>query len=344
MHSISAFARLTGLTPSALRFYDDCAVLTPARVDPSTGYRHYSDEQVPRAVQLRRLRAAGLPLAEVAAVLDGDPAGARAVLDTHAHRLRVDAEAAQAALEAARAALPGGGGHTEVRVGGAELAGAVRQVAPSAARTGEFPALRCVLVELSGTRVRLVATDRYRLAVRELTPHAVSGGPASLLVPVPALVETSAWAARHAEVTLRTGDGESVLLAGGERRTLPVSDAEFPAYREVLAGLEGPRRRVLTGRAELAAALDAEDGSAVVLRAQPDTLGVGATTLPAVCSESLRIAFDPAVLGPALEASVGPDVLLEIATAETPVLVRSADQGSFTTLVMPVQDPEVRRC
>ncbi|WP_251050271.1 hypothetical protein [Streptomyces sp. ISL-86] len=48
------------------------------------------------------------------------------------------------------------------------------------------------------------------------------------------------------------------------------------------------------------------------------------------------IGFDPAVLAPALEASVGPDVLLEISAADRPVVVRSADQGSFTTLVMPV--------
>lgn len=53
----------------------------------------------------------------------------------------------------------------------------------------------------------------------------------------------------------------------------------------------------------------------------------------------LRIAFDPAVLLPALEASVGPDVLLEVASDAEPVVVRSADQGSFTTLVMPVRTP-----
>lgn len=53
---------------------------------------------------------------------------------------------------------------------------------------------------------------------------------------------------------------------------------------------------------------------------------------------ALRIAFDPAVLVPALEAGVGPDVLLEITSADQPVVVRSADQGSFTTWVMPVRE------
>ncbi|MFG2826586.1 MerR family DNA-binding transcriptional regulator [Streptomyces sp. NPDC048434] len=37
--TIGTFARRVGLAPSALRFYDDCGVLRPARVDAVTGYR-----------------------------------------------------------------------------------------------------------------------------------------------------------------------------------------------------------------------------------------------------------------------------------------------------------------
>ena len=40
--TIGVFARRVGLTPSALRFYDDCGVLRPAHVDDATGYRYYS--------------------------------------------------------------------------------------------------------------------------------------------------------------------------------------------------------------------------------------------------------------------------------------------------------------
>ncbi|MCE7078686.1 hypothetical protein [Streptomyces sp. ST2-7A] len=53
----------------------------------------------------------------------------------------------------------------------------------------------------------------------------------------------------------------------------------------------------------------------------------------------LRIGFDPAVLARALEAGIGPDVLLEVADECSPVVVRSADQGGFTTLVMPIALP-----
>ncbi|MEU0741399.1 hypothetical protein [Streptomyces sp. NPDC006134] len=55
------------------------------------------------------------------------------------------------------------------------------------------------------------------------------------------------------------------------------------------------------------------------------------------------VAFDPRVLLAAVETGVGPDALLEIAAPDRPVLVRSADQGSFSTLVMPVRADTVGR-
>ncbi|HET6501228.1 MAG TPA: MerR family transcriptional regulator, partial [Amycolatopsis sp.] len=66
--TIGAFAARVGPAPSALRCYDDCDVLKPARVDDTTGYRHYRADQVERGLLLRDLRAAGLPLAEVVTV------------------------------------------------------------------------------------------------------------------------------------------------------------------------------------------------------------------------------------------------------------------------------------
>jgi hypothetical protein len=50
---------------------------------------------------------------------------------------------------------------------------------------------------------------------------------------------------------------------------------------------------------------------------------------------AFRVAFDRAVLAAAVEAGVGPDVMLELAPTPHPAVVRSADQGSLTTLVMP---------
>ncbi|MEU6643326.1 MerR family transcriptional regulator [Saccharomonospora sp. NPDC046836] len=337
MHSISAFARRVGLTPSALRFYDDCSILTPARVDPLTGYRYYSSDQEERAVLLRRLRAAGVALAGIAVVLDGSPTEAREVLRAHAIRLREEASAARATLGELLAALPEGS--VQIRIGGAELASAVRQVVPAAATGGEFPQLRGVLLELGDTHVRLVATDRYRLAIRELTPLAADGGARQALVPADDLVAAAAWALRHPVLTVHADDAGLRLVAGEDSYPLPVLDGEFPAYRDLLAALDLPAHRVLADRAALRDALAAAGPAPVVLDVRSDELALAGATMPAICSTGPRIAFDPAVLGAALEAGVGPDVLLEIAAADRPVLVRSADQGSFTTLVMPVALP-----
>ncbi|KAK1181692.1 MerR family transcriptional regulator [Streptomyces sp. NBS 14/10] len=350
--SIGAFARRVGLTPSALRFYDDCAVLRPAHVDTATGYRYYAEAQQQRAALLRRLREAELPLVDATAVLDGPYEEAREVLRAQLGRTRESAAAARAALEEILRALPGGTRRAEVLVGGAELAGAVRQVgsavAAGAARE-EFPVLGRVLVEIDGEEFRLVATDRYRLAVRALRPLSIGGEPCELLLDIGELTETAAWARRLPEVTVEVEGRQARVRGGGECRELAGSDEVFPAYRMVLDDLGAARHRVIADRAGLRRAVaDRLDTGhrAITLTTAGDDLLIspeepgepGATALRAICTgPPLRIAFDPGVLLPALDASVGPDVLLEIASEARPVVVRSADQGSFTTLVMPVR-------
>ncbi|MEU5022881.1 MerR family transcriptional regulator [Streptomyces milbemycinicus] len=354
--SIGAFARRVGLAPSALRFYDDCAVLRPAHVDTATGYRYYAETQAPRAALLRRLREAELPLVDAAAVLDGPYEEAREVLRGHLGRTRESAAAARAALEEILRTLPGGTRRAEVSIGGAELAGAVRQVgsavAAGAARE-EFPVLGRVLVEIDGEEIRLVATDRYRLAVRALRPLSIAGEPCELLLDIEELTETAAWARRLPEVAVEVEGRQVRVRGGGECRELAGSDEVFPAYRMVLDDLGAARHRVIADRGGLRRAVaDRLDAGhqAIALTTTGDDLLIstdqpegpeepGATALRAIhTGPPLRIAFDPGVLLPALDASVGPDVLLEIASEARPVVVRSADQGSFTTLVMPVRN------
>lgn len=80
MLSIGEFASLTGLTVKALHHYDESGLLEPARTDPASRYRFYAPGQVRAGTVVRLLRDAGVPLAEVAEALRGDPAE---VLDRH---------------------------------------------------------------------------------------------------------------------------------------------------------------------------------------------------------------------------------------------------------------------
>ncbi|MFD7615962.1 MerR family transcriptional regulator [Streptomyces sp. NPDC059802] len=63
--TIGTFAKASRLSPKALRLYDELGLLTPARVDPVSGYRLYAPEQLDRARLVAWLRRLGMPLARI---------------------------------------------------------------------------------------------------------------------------------------------------------------------------------------------------------------------------------------------------------------------------------------
>lgn len=67
--TIGEFARQTGLSERALRLYERRGLLCPASVDPATGYRHYTPDQVAEGRFVAMLRSIDMPLAEIQSVL-----------------------------------------------------------------------------------------------------------------------------------------------------------------------------------------------------------------------------------------------------------------------------------
>jgi DNA-binding transcriptional MerR regulator len=86
--TIGQIARLSGLSPKALRHYDRVGVLRPADTDPGTGYRRYEPSQVEQARQIRVLRALKVPLEDIRVILE-DPQGEAAATRLAEHRRRV---------------------------------------------------------------------------------------------------------------------------------------------------------------------------------------------------------------------------------------------------------------
>ena len=88
--TIGRFSRISGLTAHTLRHYDEVGLLTPADVDPQTGYRRYRREQVRDARVIQALRRIDLPIEEIREVL-GDPEGPalQRILRQHRDRLRL---------------------------------------------------------------------------------------------------------------------------------------------------------------------------------------------------------------------------------------------------------------
>ena len=76
--TIGTFSLLTGLSIPTLRHYDELGLLRPASVDPRTGYRRYGYAQVGIGRRVRLLREAELSTEELATILNGTDADARA--------------------------------------------------------------------------------------------------------------------------------------------------------------------------------------------------------------------------------------------------------------------------
>lgn len=103
MMTIGAFAEVTLLSQKALRLYDERGLLRPARVDPSNGYRLYSQEQAATGRLISLLRAAGMPLEAVAGVVEcSSPSEALARIDAYAEALHAATTSSITVLDRAR--------------------------------------------------------------------------------------------------------------------------------------------------------------------------------------------------------------------------------------------------
>ncbi|GAA3205087.1 MerR family transcriptional regulator [Nonomuraea helvata] len=83
MVSIGEFARMSRLSPKALRLYDELGLLVPARVDPDTGYRWYAATQLDQARMVAALRRIRVPLARIRDILAMDAASAAEEIRTY---------------------------------------------------------------------------------------------------------------------------------------------------------------------------------------------------------------------------------------------------------------------
>ena len=116
--TIGEFATLSHLSVRTLRRYHEAGLLEPAAVDPFTGYRYYSAEQIPPAQVIRRLRDLDVPLAEVKAILaTGDPQRRAELITGHLQRLEGELDRTKAAVKSLRQLLRPGAAdlHVELR-------------------------------------------------------------------------------------------------------------------------------------------------------------------------------------------------------------------------------------
>jgi DNA-binding transcriptional MerR regulator/effector-binding domain-containing protein len=101
--TVGDFSRITHLSVKTLRHYHQVGLLEPTAVNPDTGYRYYSAEQIPTAQVIRRLRDLQMPVAEVKAVLVARDVPTRnALIAGHLDRLETELAQTRAAVDSLR--------------------------------------------------------------------------------------------------------------------------------------------------------------------------------------------------------------------------------------------------
>jgi DNA polymerase-3 subunit beta len=240
---------------------------------------------------------------------------------------------------------------TRVVVQAGEFASAVGQVSRAASRDEARPILTGVLVEVSREGITFVATDSYRLAVRDLT--ATSEGEAKAIVPERAITEAgrAAGADEKAEVEMFLEQSQVAFKVGRLVLTSRLIEGEFPNYRQLLpdayeSRLEASRQGLLEAvrRVGLLARDNAPvrlsfNALGVRLQSSSPDLGEAVETVEARFEgEDLTVAFNPAYLADGLSAASGETIRLEVRDGLKPGIVRGEGEA-FTYLVMPVRLP-----
>ena len=281
-------------------------------------------------------------------------------LDSGAVTLTVDAEQAQ--IESGRSVFslrtlpveefprlpdPAPGGIT---IGAAELADAVKQVIPSASHDDARPILTGVLMAAEAGGLRLVATDSYRLAVRDLPGTTVLQEGQTVLVPSRALGEVARVLGNTGDVTHHLGEREASFVVGTTTVMTRLIEGQYPPYRNLIPA-QLPNKLTVNRSAFLDALkrvrLLAKDTTPVRLKLSANSLELVAITQDvgqaneqieaSYSGADLTVAFNPEFLIAGVDSAVGETVTLETTDNLKPAVLRSLDRSDYLYLLMPVR-------
>lgn len=236
-------------------------------------------------------------------------------------------------------------GGTEVD--GEQLAGAIAQVTTAASGDAARPILTGVLFESTEDGVRLVSTDSYRLAVRDLPGVGIEG---SGLIPARGLRELPRTIG-STKVTVSLDSREGVFASDRGSLRLRMIEGTFPKYRSLLPE-SYPNELVLDRGQVLEAlgrvALVAEDHIPVRLKISSGGVEIAVSRQDVGAekeflegeysgSEDIEIAFNPRYLADGVSAINSEKVRLQLIDGLKPSVIDGPEDPGFLYLLMPVR-------
>jgi DNA polymerase-3 subunit beta len=259
---------------------------------------------------------------------------------------------------------PVGSGDQKVDLPSQGLAEALRQVVRAASGDDARPLLTGVLMAAEGDGIRLVATDSYRLAMRDLAATSpLPPGTDQILVPARALGELQRLLPARDKDSAKepSGPGQSVgfsvgeldatFVIGGVTVSTRLLDGKFPDYRQLIppgypnqlrvgkeALLDALRRvRLLVRDNTTPVRLSMRQGG-VELTVVSQEVGHASEDVDADYEgEEHSVAFNPSYLIDGVEAVMGDEILLEALDSGKPATVRGPEYDDYRYLLMPVR-------
>ena len=247
-----------------------------------------------------------------------------------------------------------------------EFATAVAQASAAAGRDEMLPLLTGVRLELEGSTISLMATDRFRASLRELSWYPEKGDlSAQALVPARVLGETARSLVAGGDVTIavssgEAGDGligfEGVVGNGSRRTTTRLLEGDFPRVRQLFQAkaetvayvstpefIDSVKRVSLVAERNTPVRLTFADGQLLLEAGSGDEAQASESIEATINGADISIGFNPTYLLEGLGVMSEPVVHLSFTQHTKPAAISGVQEigsdpdGAFRYLIMPVR-------
>jgi DNA polymerase-3 subunit beta len=248
--------------------------------------------------------------------------------------------------------LPQPNAETRLELPVEALTQTISRVARSASRDETRPVLTGILMSASSQELRMVATDSYRLSVKQTALERPLQGSLEANVPARAMQELVRIAQQSTAdtVAVSVGQNQVVFELGEVVLSSRLIDGQFPNYRQLLpesvehelrlatAELSDVVRRIsLLAQKNAPLRLSFSEGTLTVSARTPD-IGEASEAIPVPFQgELFEIGFNPEFLRDGLESVESDELLLKLITPLRPGLIEAPESGEFVYLIMPIR-------
>lgn len=240
----------------------------------------------------------------------------------------------------------------KVQVPSSVLSQMVAHVNKAVSRDETRPILTGILLVVDGPTIKMVATDSYRLAVKETVLEREAGEDLEVVVPGRTIDEVVKLTGASPEVTLGVSENQIVFEIGDTVFVTRRIEGSFPNYKQLIP--KEHETEVIVSRDEFAQAVKRvsllaqhntplrvsvnEEDKVLSLSATTQDIGDASEDLMAeVKGPNVEIAFNHAFLSDGVAAATGDTITLEIVSALKPGVIRAAGDDGFLYLLMPVR-------